>query len=654
MVSETPSQTSGVPKSIQHARYLAACGIVYLIVCGVALRGFSTPWVMWGFIFLLSLPIAWLAASFSAAKREHDLSILNAETRLRRLLSGSTVRVLLSTLVGLFVALLLFSKLTVFSALDATLFMTAAPLLAVLNHQFSRFSKVAFVARQRSRITIKLASLATAFVLASLTVASVLLEPTLASPLTPKALWGESLFWSIPEDELSAGYALISEYARAWQAAESWAAARASDGFPLFGAVVGLIFEFGSYAGVIALYAFFLMPKSELQRAILPAEVSAGVRPLRATEIAATSATVAFSIIFVYFGIAKEYERYASTKAARDLQDDVAARLPSDRQPPSPLPVTNHKPISENVDGYVPEHEEGPTPDIIVNRDVEKIGDKYYEPGTAQALIEAGYDVAKLAANARTDATAAVSQSFDQIRSKGVPEFLNWYYSLTGDWIRTVATLQGSGEELLAPKLEESLAQTDNLSGQLTQIANRYDAQITAVQARYTDVLQKNLVTLDPTEHPIETATYDTESITISHIDTGFITNLNQRIAVMTGGTAVGGLIAANVARKVAAKGALKVAAKAVVKAAASRGAGGGGGAAGGALAGGAAGSFVPGVGTAIGAVIGGIAGGLAGGIAIDYVVLEIEEYFGRDAFEAEILEAVNEVEARTIANLGL
>lgn len=638
----------------QHTRYLAACGLVYLVVCGAAVRGFSTPWVMWAFILLLSLPIAWLLASFSAAKREHDLSIMHHASWLRRLLGGSTFRVVIAILIGLVIAFFLVSRLTVFTALDATLLLFAIPLLAILNYQFSKLSESTIIARQRARITVSLASLVTVFVLAILNVAAVLLKPALADPLTSNTLWSEAGLWRIPEAELSAGYALISEYAHAWKTMESWAEFRAADRSPLLRMTLSLLFEISSYGGIIALYAFFLLPRSERQRAILPSEVYAGSRPLRVTEIAMASATLVFLVVFVYFPIVDEYEGYAASKAARDLQNNVAARLPSDHRSPAPLPDISNSPTFTRNDGAFPALEEEPSTEITVDRDVEKIGEKYYAPGTAKALIAASSKIAILTAEAKAEASVVVSRSFDKIRAKGVPEFLNWYYSLTGDWVRTAATLRGSGEELLAKKLEEALAQTDNLSDQLAEVANRYDAHINAVHSRFPNILQKNLVTLAPEERPNEIATYDSGIISISATDTGFITNLKQRVSGAAAGTAVGGLIAANVARKVAAKGALKVAAKAVTRAAASRGLGGGGGAAGGALAGGAAGSVVPGVGTAIGAAIGGIVGGLAGGIAVDYVVLEIEEYFGREEFEAEILKAVNKVEAETIANLGL
>jgi len=655
MVSETPGQTSRSAKSLQHMRYITACFLVYLVVCGVAIRGFTTPWVMWGFILLLSLPIAWLAASFSAAKREHGLSILRVETRLRRLLTGSTVRVMLSTLVGLVFALLLFSKLTVFTALDAALLGLAIPLLAILNHHFSRYAKDVFVARQRSRVTIWFASLMTALVLGSLNVTAVLFEPTLASPLISKDLWVDSFLWHTSKNELSAGYVLISKYAGAWQAAESWAAASARDRIPMFGFILSLIFELGSYGGFVAIYAFFLLPWSELKRAILPAKISSGSRPLRAGEIAWASATVVFLIVFVYRFAVVDFERYASSKAAHELQDNITSRLPNDPRSPSLGPDIAARPTSESDRVEISNHEGEPSPELIVDRPVETIGERFYEPGTTQSLIEAGSEIERINAEARAEAKVMVLRSFDRVRSKGVPKFLDWYYSLTGEYARTLATLGGSGEELLAQKLEDSLVQTDRLSDQLKQVAKRYEAEIKATQANYTQILQENLVTLAPTERPVEVGNSEQKRISLSNLDTGFVTGLRQRlIGSSAAGTAVGGLIAVTVARKVATKGVLKVAAKAVTKAVASRGVGGGGGAAGGALAGGALGSFVPFVGTAIGAAIGGIAGGLAGGVAIDYAVLGIEEYYGREAFEAEILEAINDVEAQTIVKLGL
>ena len=101
--------------------------------------------------------------------------------------------------------------------------------------------------------------------------------------------------------------------------------------------------------------------------------------------------------------------------------------------------------------------------------------------------------------------------------------------------------------------------------------------------------------------------------------------------------------IAGKLMAKVVTKSSFKLATQAAAKLVASKAAGTTLGAGAGATAGGAIGSIVPGFGTAIGALIGGVIGGLAVGVGIDKALIEFEEAVGREAFRAELLQALDE-----------
>lgn len=634
--------------------YAAACGLIYLFVMGASLRGFAVPWVMWGSILFLSMPITWLTASIWAAKREHNLSILNYEGRFRGFFTGTTLRVLLAWVGGLAIGLALFAKLTILSGIDAGLFLLAAFFLKILFNFYTRLFEGEVVARHHGRLALTYASWTTVPILGLLKIVLVVIAPGLLDPLVSFAVIGKLTHWHVPDAELSAGFLFISEYARAWGSANAWLSAWAGEGSPFLEVILTLIFELFSYAGVVSLFAFFLMSQRDLKRAVLPADVTAGSRPLRAGEIAWPVSLSVILIGFIYFPTAAKFEGYASTEAARRTQELIFAQLPVDRPSPPRLPVDTKSSGTKYDSIGIPIMEEPNTPGLVEHRDAEKIGDKFYDVGTAQKLIEAGEAVARLEADARAEAKYVVKQSFHAARLEGVPAFLDWYYSLTGEYARALSLLSGSGEAYLSEKLETILAQTEGLTDKITVVTDRYDPELKEARDRYTRILQENRLTLAPTERVKEVAIYDGNIIPVPDFEASFGTSLKQRIGGTGAGAAASSLIAATVARKVAAKGVFKVAATALVKAAGSKAIGGGGGATGGAMAGGALGSFFPGAGTIVGAVIGGIVGGVAGGVAIDYMVLEVEEHFRREAFEAEILQAIQEVETQTLSALGL
>lgn len=109
--------------------------------------------------------------------------------------------------------------------------------------------------------------------------------------------------------------------------------------------------------------------------------------------------------------------------------------------------------------------------------------------------------------------------------------------------------------------------------------------------------------------------------------------------AQRAGASAVaGGVIAALVVKKLVAKGTLKLASKAFVKVVLTKAAGASGGAGVGAAIGAIVGSVGPVLGTAAGAAAGGVVGGLVVGVGADYLMLNLEEAWSREAFRVRSL----------------
>ena len=113
---------------------------------------------------------------------------------------------------------------------------------------------------------------------------------------------------------------------------------------------------------------------------------------------------------------------------------------------------------------------------------------------------------------------------------------------------------------------------------------------------------------------------------------------------------AVAGVIIVKIGSKVIAGTVFKMAAGALIKIAGSKALTLGGGILVGAGTGGAGGSVVPGIGTTAGAVVGGIVGGIAAMVGVDYGLLKLDEAVLREAFQAEIIAAINESEAEFLA----
>lgn len=216
-----------------------------------------------------------------------------------------------------------------------------------------------------------------------------------------------------------------------------------------------------------------------------------------------------------------------------------------------------------------------------------------------------------------------------------VDDFLDWYYSLTSEYIRIANILIGNGSEYISQKLNEYLQRgiqynnIDSIEHEMKLLDEKYKQEISALADKYKitekETEGKKIITLEP------------DFLKVPQI------NFNDRIRISAGAGGVG-FITGVIAAKAMSKPAVKSAAAALVKLAASKAATGGSAAAAGAGIGAAIGSVIPGAGTAVGAAIGGVIGGVSVWIATDAAILSLDEFVNRDAVRKEILEEIDAV----------
>lgn len=278
---------------------------------------------------------------------------------------------------------------------------------------------------------------------------------------------------------------------------------------------------------------------------------------------------------------------------------------------------------------------------------VEMIGDEYYKPGTAAQIEQAYLDSLGKMEASLGKLRETTGAGFQQMAAN-VDAYLDWYYSLPGEYERIVALATGALETWMAEKLQNYLMQ-GNVFGPVQQSIEDVLKNNQQLRSEHMQKVERILA-----ENRVEPAG-DSQLEIVRHSSLNalkeppahsVIVNLENRVLISGGiGTAgaITGAIAGKITAKVAGKGIIKLGAQALVKVTAGKAVSALGGAAAGAASGAALGSFIPGIGTAIGAAIGGIIGGITIGLTVEKLLLMLEEAFSREEFKLQILNAIEE-----------
>lgn len=286
---------------------------------------------------------------------------------------------------------------------------------------------------------------------------------------------------------------------------------------------------------------------------------------------------------------------------------------------------------------------------------VEMVENAYYKPGTIAQTKQAYLDIAGEIDASVSELIKASDVGFQRMAAN-VDDFLDWYYSLTGEYARIAALATGELEKQMIEKLEKYLLQ-DNAFDQVQQSIDNALQKNQELRAKYLKHVDQILA-----ENRIQPTTAQVNIVQQSPLQAlkeppshSVIVDLENRLLISGGAGAAGavtGAIAGKVTAKVVGKGAIKFGAQALLKVTAGKAVSALGGAAAGAASGAAIGSVIPGAGTAIGAAVGGVIGGITIGVTVEKLLLMLEESFSREEFKHQILEAIEEARLEFIETL--
>lgn len=280
---------------------------------------------------------------------------------------------------------------------------------------------------------------------------------------------------------------------------------------------------------------------------------------------------------------------------------------------------------------------------------LEGVGGLMCRMGTVQALKAADEEFTAAMNTHEAEISVQIDTIFLGMRER-VPAFLNWYYSLTADYLRTAHLLIGDGSGYIERQLNERLTAPGS-NNSIVAIMGQLDAVRTVFTEKRVAALSAcrtpQAAASEWGNGPIEiVARYNASDAmdALSQLETIMAGETHFGLRASAGGLA--GAAAGVVIAKFGVSTSAKLAAKALVKLAGKKATGLLTGVIAGGAMGGVGGSTVPGLGTGVGAVVGGIVGGVAVWVGVDFLAIKLEEEVSRSTFNADLLAAIDASEA--------
>ncbi|MFO1304446.1 MAG: hypothetical protein U1F54_11975 [Burkholderiales bacterium] len=267
----------------------------------------------------------------------------------------------------------------------------------------------------------------------------------------------------------------------------------------------------------------------------------------------------------------------------------------------------------------------------------ERIGGRAYSLGTLAKLRSYSAVLEERMGSRRGEACARIAE-IGRVAERNVDAYLDWYFSLAGDWTRFALLLSGDVESLLEAKfgkLVASDARIGALIGEL-QLDQLYLVEVASMgRTGMAELLEQQRLVLDERQCRVATDAGAGQGLDALRRYDG----LRARMAASAATGVVAGAFAGALTARAMERASMQAARRVLGKAAARRGVGRAASAEAGAMAGAAAGSLVaPGVGTAAG-----VLAGAAAGLAADYAMLAAEEKLTRADMRRDLLAAVDE-----------
>jgi hypothetical protein len=264
----------------------------------------------------------------------------------------------------------------------------------------------------------------------------------------------------------------------------------------------------------------------------------------------------------------------------------------------------------------------------------ERIASRMYSLGTL-AKVQAFTTVLEEGMQSRRTSACARIAEVRRLADRNVDAYLDWYFSLGGEWTRTALMLAGDADALLEAKFSRLVAADPHVQALIGELANdqHYLVEVASLGRNgLTDLLEQQRLVLDERQCRIA-----------SDVPNGVAAlprydRLRARFVASAATGVVAGAFAGALTSRAMGRASMQAAGRVLGKAAARRGLGRAGSTAAGAAAGALAGSVVPGVGTAAG-----IVAGAAAGIATDVGLLAVEEKLTRADMRRDLLAAVDD-----------
>ena len=592
-------------------RVLLAIGYLGLIGLCVLMLGESSGPLLPAFLFLiLAIPAGVLGTYLATLRRIHWLGMWSSDSLAVRWLSGPWLRLALGFLLAFLAAAVLAVRLSVADRTDLMLLAVCIVIVGLCLLIFGNWLRNQFQPLYQHGRSLFWASLISAGLMSLLDPAARYLVGAYGTYATP----GEAIE-TIRQQANWLGDSAISQFVSGW--GSSWTGLEhfilgqlvespsLGTGFAL---VLSGLSRFPLYLAVSLTVCAFVLPLREYKRTLLPTQSDDELGRLSATRIAWASASATILVLFIYFPLIAVIESAISNRPAAQR------------------------------------------PEVVVIRTVEQIGDRYHEVGTVEEINRLAVSMMEERSQAMDSIDMALTEGFSLMRAN-VDPYLDWYYSLPGEWTRVTTLLTGNLENHLTDKLSESLGADEPFAEfeQTFEEALQAEAQNTEEFRRLAiELLEARRVEVAPGDNVRVLAHNDQEALLSLPAHTG-ITSIEQRLGATAATTGISGVVAAAATRqilvRVAARGTLRTATVAITRLVTVRAASSGGGGAVGALIGGGIGSVVPGLGTAIGAAIGGAIGGIGVGVGAEYLILKLEELWSRETHRQELIASIDAAE---------
>ena len=508
----TPTRTDRVPEPTPLSYFLKAIPAAIVLATLVQFVDSRGVWLFSVLCLLLAVPIFCRDAYFRAIRRTHWLSLFRDGGLGRRWFSGIWLRLVASFVTALALAVMLVFRLRALSWQEWITCAVAIPAFLIAARVLRRFVQEADVPF-RIFLRAKLASWVTVSFL--LLIYGVLLVLAIPDPSV-----SEFAPWMRAGSEgqiVSAAVAELDALHEGWRALEAFVLGHVADlgmrgrtaAFVVF--VAGNIAFFYACASMLACLS---IPMAEFSRAFCRVTVHRDPPTPTLAGVAYASAIITILACLFYFPFFANFEV-------------TLAQLPPEQRPMHPV-----REWTATVNPSLPQRAvqlDGPSPAQLGRADettvpigvnpelppkvhpcraalvLEKIGGEFYRLGTKKKVSEAQLEFLSSQLRDVVLLAATIQRGFD-LMEENVDVFLDWYYSLPGEYVRLAKFLTGSFEGYLADNLSAYLMQ----GAPFEEFERAFSAQLESesdLKRQYREtiknILADNVVAVDEPGHVI-------------------------------------------------------------------------------------------------------------------------------------------------------